>query len=253
MESAVQTLFIGHNPQAILQKQRKFFCSRLLTSPRTRICASVSLKRVSSENFRRENSIKASAVFVEQACRRTMDWLQNSQCNTSNILRNADLGNIGESLATFEDFTVTTTNMGDREIKIRVDASGARTQANFDNAFSKLVAAAQPIPGFRRVKGGKTPDIPKDVLLHIIGPSKVYKQSIKKLINTTVAEFVEKKSLKVTKDLRVEQSFEELESKFQPGDDFGFDATLQFQGLRTESISASLQIYQEPRKTILWM
>ncbi|XP_042454868.1 trigger factor-like isoform X2 [Zingiber officinale] len=206
MELAVQTLFIGHNPQAILQKQRKVFCSRLLTSPRTRICASVSLKRVASENFR----------------------------------RNADLGNIGESLATFEDFTVTTTNMGDREIKIRVDASGARTQANFDNAFSKLVAAAQPIPGFRRVKGGKTPDIPKDVLLHIIGPSKVYKQSIKKLINTTVAEFVEKKSLKVTKDLRVEQSFEELESKFQPGDDFGFDATLQFQGLRTESIGASL-------------
>ncbi|XP_042401474.1 trigger factor-like isoform X3 [Zingiber officinale] len=207
MESAVQTLFIGHNPQAILQKQRKFFCSRLLTSPRTRICASVSLKRVSSENFRRIGCRIPNAILAISS----------------------DLGNIGESLATFEDFTVTTTNMGDREIKIRVDASGARTQANFDNAFSKLVAAAQPIPGFRRVKGGKTPDIPKDVLLHIIGPSKVYKQSIKKLINTTVAEFVEKKSLKVTKDLRVEQSFEELESKFQPGDDFGFDATLQFQ------------------------
>ncbi|XP_074559843.1 uncharacterized protein LOC141815875 isoform X1 [Curcuma longa] len=214
MELAVQTLFIEHNPQIILQKQRKVFCSRLLTSPRIRICASVSLKRVASENFRRISCRIPNAILAISS----------------------DLGNIGESLATFEDFTVITTNIGDREIKIRVDASGARTQAIFDNVFSKLVAAAQPIPGFRRVKGGKTPDIPKDVLLHIIGPSKVNKQSIKKLINTTVAEFVEKKSLKVTKDLRVEQSFEELESKFQPGNDFGFDATLQFQETKTAQI-----------------
>lgn len=37
-----------------------------------------------------------------------------------------------------------------------VDVFGTRTQAVFDEVFSKMVADAQPIPGFRRVKGGKT-------------------------------------------------------------------------------------------------
>lgn len=38
--------------------------------------------------------------------------------------------------------------------QVRVDASGSKTQAIFDDVFSKLVEAAQPIPGFKRVKGG---------------------------------------------------------------------------------------------------
>lgn len=33
--------------------------------------------------------------------------------------------------------------------------------------------------------------------------------------------------LKVSKDLRVEQSYEELEEMFVPGKEFGFDATIQ--------------------------
>lgn len=35
--------------------------------------------------------------------------------------------------------------------------------------------------------------------------------------------------LKVTKDLKVEQSFEDLEATFQPGKNFSFDAILQLQ------------------------
>lgn len=38
--------------------------------------------------------------------------------------------------------------------QISVEVFGARTQEIFDDVFSKMVAAAQPIPGFRRVKGG---------------------------------------------------------------------------------------------------
>lgn len=38
--------------------------------------------------------------------------------------------------------------------QIRVEVSGAKTRAIFNDVFDKMVAAAQPIPGFRRVKGG---------------------------------------------------------------------------------------------------
>ncbi|KAK6914501.1 Trigger factor, ribosome-binding, bacterial [Dillenia turbinata] len=129
---------------------------------------------------------------------------------------------------TFEDFTVTAASANEgKELKIKVDVSGTKTQEIFDDVFSKMVADAQPIPGFRRVKGGKTPNIPIDILLEVLGPSKVYKQVIKKIINWAVADYVHKEGLKVTKDLRVEQSFEELEANFDPGEKLSFDAMLQ--------------------------
>ncbi|RVW34284.1 hypothetical protein CK203_092992 [Vitis vinifera] len=241
----------------------------------------------------------------------------------------------GVSSSQFEDFSVTATSTGNaKELKISVELSGVKTRTIFDNVFSKMVADAQPIPGFRRVKGGKpfkfntfllhvffsstskfltfftcflplaslsltngwglsgkTPDIPRDILLEVLGPSKVYMQVIKKVINSTVAEYVEKvdgieihfgdvknfnnlfqnamdlplllrenaflqlgvlvgnqtetqmdfnpdrvffvemlqEGIKVSKDLRVEQSFEDLEDAFEPGEEFRFDAVVQLQ------------------------
>ncbi|XP_057453810.1 uncharacterized protein LOC130745526 [Lotus japonicus] len=127
----------------------------------------------------------------------------------------------------FEDFSVSVADNNDvRELKISIEVSGNKTQSIFDDVFRKMVAAAQPIPGFRRVKGGKTPDIPKEILLEVLGPSKVYKEVIKKIINSTVAEYVEKESLIVGTDLRVEQSFEDLETTFEEGEKFSFDVVL---------------------------
>ncbi|KAK7271418.1 hypothetical protein RJT34_27299 [Clitoria ternatea] len=128
----------------------------------------------------------------------------------------------------FEDFSVSVpdTNYA-RELKISIEVSGNKTQRIFDDVFWKMVAAAQPIPGFRRVKGGKTPDIPKDILLEVLGPSKVFKEVIKKIINSTVAAYVEKEGLVVSEDLRVEQSFEDLETTFEAGEKFSFDVVLQ--------------------------
>ncbi|WOK96489.1 hypothetical protein Cni_G05196 [Canna indica] len=209
MELAVRTLCVGLNPQIIIQKQRTDIYARLLVPRRT--CSSASVKFVGGKKFRRDGC-------------KIPDRIQAIS---------SDLDSLDNSVTTLDDVTVTASNTDDREIKIRVDVSGARTQTIFDDVLSKLTAAAQPIPGFRRVKGGKTPDVPKDVLLHILGPAKVYKNSIKKIINTTVAEYVEKENLKVTNNLRVEQSYEELESTFQPGNNFGFDAILQLQETRT--------------------
>ncbi|CAA2988052.1 trigger factor [Olea europaea subsp. europaea] len=129
----------------------------------------------------------------------------------------------------FKEFTITTSSVDKtNELKISVEVSGLKTQQIFDNVFSKMVADAQPIPGFRRVKGGKTPNIPREILLEILGPSKVYKQVIEKVINSTIAEYVDKEGLTVSKDLLVEQSFEDLEEIFEPGDEFRFDAIVQF-------------------------
>jgi len=39
-------------------------------------------------------------------------------------------------------------------IKIQVNVSGTMTDSIFEEVFKKKVAAAQPLPGFRRMKGG---------------------------------------------------------------------------------------------------
>ncbi|XP_020593051.1 uncharacterized protein LOC110033420 isoform X2 [Phalaenopsis equestris] len=101
---------------------------------------------------------------------------------------------LNQSATSFKDFRVYA-DVGEREIKVRVDVSGARTQEIFDDVFSKLVDAAQPIPGFRRVKGGKTPE----------------------------------EGLNVTKELRVEQSYDEIEAAFIPGEEFSFEAIIGLQ------------------------
>ncbi|KAK7334488.1 hypothetical protein VNO80_26245 [Phaseolus coccineus] len=139
----------------------------------------------------------------------------------------------------FEDFSVSVVEKDDtRELKISVEVYGNKTQRIFDDVFKRMVAAAQPIPGFRRVKGGGVfmlydcimfcaQQIPKDILLEVLGPSKVFKEVIKKIINSTVAEYVEKERLTVSKDLRVEQSFEDLETTFVEGEKFSFDVVLE--------------------------
>ncbi|XP_010238371.1 uncharacterized protein LOC100832086 isoform X3 [Brachypodium distachyon] len=119
-----------------------------------------------------------------------------------------------QAFISFEDFHVSVLTEEDGVIK---------------KVFAKHVAAAQPLPGFRQMKGGKTPDVPKEVALHLIGPSKVKKAAIKKIINRAVAEYVEKENLDVLKNLKVLQSYEELEAAFEPGKEFCFDATVHLQ------------------------
>ncbi|KAF5950257.1 hypothetical protein HYC85_012250 [Camellia sinensis] len=140
----------------------------------------------------------------------------------------------------FQDFSVAASGTSKAsELKISVEVSGTKTQSIFDDVFSKMVADAQPIPGFRRLKGADQvaskvtflSQIPTEILLQVLGPSKVYKQVITKVINSTIAEYVEKEGLTVSKDLRVEQSFEDLEAMFEPGDQFSFDVVVKLQEL----------------------
>ncbi|XP_037435396.1 uncharacterized protein LOC119302463 isoform X2 [Triticum dicoccoides] len=130
----------------------------------------------------------------------------------------------------FKDFHVSVLTEEDGVIEIRVTVSSKMTDSVFEKVLSKHIAAAQPLPGFRRLKGGKTPNVPKEVALHLIGPSKVKKAAIKKIINRAVAEYVEKENLDASKNLKVLQSYEELEATFEPGKEFCFDAAVHLTG-----------------------
>ncbi|XP_066160279.1 uncharacterized protein [Oryza sativa Japonica Group] len=140
-----------------------------------------------------------------------------------------------ESLVSFKDFLVSVQTEEDGLIKLRVTVADTMTESIFEKVFSKNVAAAQPLPGFRRMKGGlllylgKPYFIPKEIALHLIGPSKVKKETIKNIISLTIAEYVQKEDLDASKNLKVLQTYEELEAAFEPGKEFCFDATFHLQ------------------------
>ncbi|XP_027332224.1 uncharacterized protein LOC113847366 isoform X2 [Abrus precatorius] len=203
MQTASQTFILNLSPQITRFKRR--VDEFVVSSPNSRhFCLSWKLRHGAGKILKRER-IK---------CLPTAGVLSDAQISSNH----------------FDEFSVAVADTNNaRELKISIEVSGNKTQRIFDDVFQKMVAAAQPIPGFRRVKGGKTPDIPKDILLEVLGPSKVFKEVIKKIINSTVAEYVEKEGLIVGKDLRVEQSFEDLETTFEGGEKFSFDVVLQLE------------------------
>ncbi|CAL0302562.1 unnamed protein product [Lupinus luteus] len=187
--------------------------------------------QITAEKVRVDDFIKPSLIR-RQLClswklrHGAKDFLKREHINCHPTA--AVSGDAQTSSAHFEEFSVSVADINDvKELKISIEVSGNKTQKIFDDVFEKMVAAAQPIPGFRRVKGGKTPDIPKDILLEVLGPFNVYRKVIKQIINSTIGEYVEKERLIVSNDLRVEQSFEDLEASFEAGEKFSFDAVIQ--------------------------
>ncbi|KAK3001366.1 hypothetical protein RJ639_022228 [Escallonia herrerae] len=245
MESAVSSaVFLGSNPKAPLELFIVGVYNEVLRNYASSLMAlaimalSHSGKRlVRSKVF--ETSAKHFAIqAVSAGAKPGQFFLQ--VLNALNILSNTVNGCLWDdtppklgvkdsevSSSQFKGFSVSTSTKKGDELKMGIEVSGGKTEEIFDLVFSNMVSDAQPIPGFRRTKGGKTPDIPRDILLQVLGPSKVYREVIKKVINSTIAEYIKREGLKVSKDLRVEQSFEDLESEFEPGDAFRFDATVQ--------------------------
>ncbi|XP_020548306.1 uncharacterized protein LOC105158788 isoform X2 [Sesamum indicum] len=162
-------------------------------------------------------------------CSRSLIYCSSLKAGTRLLLK--PISAVGsdekDNAISIKDFEIVVESKGDDKMQITVEVSGFKTQEIYDEVFSKMVDDAQPIPGFRRVKGGKTPNIPKDILLEILGPSKVYEQVIRKIINSAIAEYVAKEGLTVSEDLQIEQSLEDLEANFVPGSNFKFDATVQ--------------------------
>lgn len=121
------------------------------------------------------------------------------------------------------------------KIHLRVDLTGEETQKAFDDVITNLARTAPPVPGFRRMKGGKTSNVPKSFLLQILGKDRVTKFLIQEVVSTTVGNFVKKENLTVKSQFQTTQTAGELESAFTPGKEFGFNATVEIIKSDTET------------------
>ncbi|XP_019070028.1 uncharacterized protein [Solanum lycopersicum] len=122
------------------------------------------------------------------------------------------------------------------KIQVRVDVNGEYTKMVFDSVLTKLAKSEQPIPGFRREKGGKTSQVPREFLPQILGEERVTNSVIREIINSTLAEYVKKENLAVKDNkISITQTADELMSSFAPGMEFGFNAILWLEKSKTEA------------------
>ncbi|XP_024996431.1 uncharacterized protein LOC112529393 [Cynara cardunculus var. scolymus] len=145
-----------------------------------------------------------------------------------------------ENLVTVKNANILVELQDDDKMQVKVELSGKETQIVFDKVLTNLARTAPPVPGFRRQKGGKTSKVPKSFLLSIIGEDRVTKFVIQEIVSSTMADYVKKNNICV-KDNKINtiQSAEELESSFNPGSDFGFNATIELEKPDTESLESS--------------
>ncbi|CAN0918117.1 hypothetical protein LINGRAHAP2_LOCUS30685 [Linum grandiflorum] len=101
-----------------------------------------------------------------------------------------------DSAITVKDAKVVVESQDENSIQLRVDLAGDVTEKVFGKVLRNLALTAPPIPGFRRQKGGKT-----------------------------TRENLKVKENKVT----TTQTAEELKKLFEPGKEFGFNATLELE------------------------
>ncbi|MCL7024837.1 hypothetical protein MKW94_026043 [Papaver nudicaule] len=114
----------------------------------------------------------------------------------------------------------------DDKIQVRVDLTGIETLKVHDEVVSNLAKSAPPVPGFRKMKGGKTSNIPKSFILRALGEDRVTKFVIQEIVSSTMTEFVKTENLTVNNKFKTIQSAAELKKAFTPGKEFGFNATL---------------------------
>ncbi|KAL1557220.1 hypothetical protein AAHA92_12731 [Salvia divinorum] len=135
-----------------------------------------------------------------------------------------------KNLISIKNVEIVVESKDDDKMQVRVDLPGKETQIVFEKILRNLARNAPPVPGFRREKGGKTSKVPKDFLLQIIGEDRVTKFTIQEIVSSTLADYVNKENLTVKENkINTIQTAEELKSLFIPGNDFGFNATLELE------------------------
>ncbi|XP_004309852.1 PREDICTED: uncharacterized protein LOC101297502 [Fragaria vesca subsp. vesca] len=143
-----------------------------------------------------------------------------------------------ETLLRLKTTKIVVESQDDNIIQVRVDVSGDETQKVFDQVLTNLARTAPPVPGFRRQKGGKTSKVPKSFLLDILGKERVTNFVIQELVSSALADYVKQENLTVKENkINTTQSAEELQSSFTPGNEFGFNATIELEKAEMEKPS----------------
>ncbi|MED6199840.1 hypothetical protein PIB30_079638 [Stylosanthes scabra] len=133
-----------------------------------------------------------------------------------------------ESSNALKNASIVLESQDENKTQLRVDLTGDQTERIFGKILRDMGKTAPPVPGFRMQKGGKSSKIPNDFLIQVLGEENVVKFVIQEILNSTMADYVEKENLDAENTkISTIQTAEELRRSFKPGKAFGFNVIVE--------------------------
>jgi trigger factor len=121
---------------------------------------------------------------------------------------------------------------------VALAVAGERSQASYDKALEQLSRSVR-LPGFRRGK------VPRAVLLQQIGPQRVRATALEELVDAVFREAVEQEQIAVLSRPVLEDGFEAVLERFEPGAALNFTLELDVEPTPTLRLTRGLQAEAE--------
>jgi trigger factor len=122
---------------------------------------------------------------------------------------------------------------------VEVAVPAGRSQASYEGAVTKLSRSVK-LPGFRQGK------VPKAVLLQQIGPVRLRATALEDLIESVVKEALEQETIAAIGRPELEESFEALLARFNPGEELVITLALDVEPTPSLRATRGLQAEAEP-------
>jgi trigger factor len=134
---------------------------------------------------------------------------------------------------------VTTSPRPASRLAVEVSVPAGRCQASYDAALAKLSRSVK-LPGFRKGK------VPRPVLLQQIGPLRIRATALEDLVDSAFLDALQQESLEVLGRPSLEEGFEAVLERFEPGRDLTFTLEVDVQPTPTLRTTTGLKAEAEP-------
>jgi trigger factor len=134
---------------------------------------------------------------------------------------------------------VTTSPRPASRLAVEVSVPAGRCQASYDAALAKLSRSVK-LPGFRKGK------VPRPVLLQQIGPLRIRATALEDLVDSAFLDALQQESLEVLGRPSLEDGFEAVLERFEPGRDLTFTLEVDVQPTPTLRTTTGLKAEAEP-------
>lgn len=108
------------------------------------------------------------------------------------------------------------------QIGLEIEIPAQVSKQTYEKVIQELARTAN-IPGFRKGK------VPRQILLQRLGHSRIKATALEELIQKSLQQALEQESIEAIGNYQLRSSFEELVSKFQPGEPLTFSAAVDVQ------------------------
>jgi len=137
------------------------------------------------------------------------------------------------------ELKVSTSPRPGSRLAVEVAVPAGRSQASYEGAVTKLSRSVK-LPGFRQGK------VPKAVLLQQIGPVRLRATALEDLIESVVKEALEQETIAAIGRPELEESFEALLARFNPGEELVITLALDVEPTPSLRATRGLQAEAEP-------